>query len=138
MNKRIYSTLIGMLICSLCWCALPTNGKYYKISNANYDGQVMSENYKNGRVVCTIGSTGKNYQQYWLYTSGKLQNVYTGKFIQSQSATSNVFQTSASGSAATFTETNDGHIKIKVGGNTLHCDAAKNVVKWEHEAEASH
>lgn len=138
MNKRIYSTLIGMLICSLCWCALPTNGKYYKISNANYDGQVMSENYKNGRVVCTIGSTGKNYQQYWLYTSGKLQNVYTGKFIQSQSATSNVFQTSASGSAATFTETNDGHIKIKVGGNTLHCDAAKNVVKWEPEAEASH
>ena len=139
MNKRLLLSFASLLICTLAWCALPQSGKYYKIKNMNYDGYVMAENYQSGTAVCKTAAAGKtDYTQIWYWNGSGLQNTYTGHYVQPQSSTSSVFRTGELSSNTSMTSMSDGHIKLKTGGNTMHCDASKNIVKWEPEAEASH
>ncbi len=137
MSKRLLLSLVCVLVSAWAWCAVPQTGKYYRIVNANYPEYYMAENYQAGTAVCTTLAS-KAYQQLWYYTSSGLQNVYTGHYIQPQGSTSQIFKMGAGSAGVNLTSEADGHIKIKCGGNTLHCDASKNVVKWEPEAEASH
>ncbi len=138
MSKRLLLSLSAILLCVLSWAALPQSGKYYRIQNANYTDYVMEESYQAGTVVCKTQGKASDYTQMWYWTGSALQNVYTGHYIQAQSSQSSIFKTGASTANVSLTSEADGHIKIKCGGNTLHCDASKNVVKWEPENESSH
>ncbi len=125
-------------MCVLAWCAGPTTGKYYVIKNANYTDYVMTEEYQQANVRCTTLEKKATYQQVWKWTGTEFQNVYTSRYVQSQSSTSSMFKTGTNPVSMTLTDMNDGTFKIKCGGNTLHCDASKNVVKWEPENNSSH
>ena len=136
-TRLLLATLMA-LVCTTLWAALPQSGKYYKIQNTNYPEYIISESYEAANVVCQKADAKKNYKQMWLWTGTALQNVYTGRYVQSQSSTSSIFKTGTNQAQVSLSSMTDGHIKIKCGGNTLHCDGSKNVVKWEPEAEASH
>lgn len=136
--KRFLLSFVCLFICSLAWCAAPASGKYYIIKNANYTDYVMMEEYQQSNVRCTTLGSKATYQQMWYYTSSGLQNVYTGRYIQAQGSTSSTFKTGPNPTSVSMSSETDGHIKIKCGGNTLHCDASKNIVKWEPENESSH
>lgn len=138
MNKRLLSTLFAVLICTLTWAALPTADKYYRIKNANQAGYVLTESYQAGNVVAKTQNSGKDFTQIWYYSSTGLQNAYTARYIQPQSSTSSIFKMGTSAAPANLTQMTDGHILMKVGGNTMHSDASHNIVKWEPENENSH
>lgn len=138
MNKRLLSTLFAVLICTLTWAALPTADKYYRIKNANQAGYVLTESYQAGNVVAKTQNSGKDFTQIWYYSSTGLQNAYTARYIQPQTSTSSIFKMGTSAAPANLTQMTDGHILMKVGGNTMHSDASHNIVKWEPENENSH
>ena len=135
MKKLFCLTLLGLMT-SIALMAQPTKGKYYRITNANY-GSVMTENWGNSTVTCT-GKDLSAYNQVWHYTtSGALKNVYTGKYIQNQTGTSQTFTTGSTSVTVSFTKQDDGHYGININGNQMHCDAARNVVRWNDNANES-
>jgi hypothetical protein len=104
----------------------PAKGKYYRIVNARYN-KVMKENWGSQDVTCN-SLDNEDYAQIWMYTTtGGLQNVYTGRYLQNQPNTSTTFKTGQASVAVSFTTQSDGHLGINVSGNQLHCDAASNV-----------
>lgn len=138
MRKRLLLLTINLMLCTLAWCALPTAGKNYRLINKLYPEYVMAENYTTELLIGAKKGTKTDYEQMWLWTGNSLQNVYTGHYVQPQGSTSNQFRMGTSTSNMTLTAANDGTVKVKCGGNTMHCDASKNVVKWEPEADASY
>ena len=135
MKKLFCLTLLGLMT-SIALLAQPTKGKYYRITNANY-GSVMTENWGNSTVTCT-GKDLSAYNQVWEYTTkGALKNVYTGKYIQNQTGTSQTFTTGTTSVTVSFTNQADGHYGINISGNQMHCDAARNVVRWNDNANES-
>ena len=138
MNKKILLSLMGFFVCFLALAQAPAKGKYYRIVNARYNS-VMKENWGYQTVTCT-GMDKEDFAQIWQYTTtGALQNVYTGRYLQDQPATSNTFKTGASAQTVKFTVFSDKHVGMSTNGNQLHCDAAQNVVRWNDENnEANH
>ena len=138
MNKKILLSLMGCFVCFLALAQAPAKGKYYRIVNARYNS-VMKENWGYQTVTCT-GMDKEDFAQIWQYTTtGALQNVYTGRYLQDQPATSNTFKTGANAQTVQFTVFSDKHVGINTNGNQLHCDAAQNVVRWNDENnEANH
>ena len=138
MNKKILLSLMGCFVCFLALAQAPAKGKYYRIVNARYNS-VMKENWGYQTVTCT-GMDKEDFAQIWQYTTtGALQNVYTGRYLQDQPATSNTFKTGASAQTVKFTVFSDKHVGMSTNGNQLHCDAAQNVVRWQDEGnEANH
>ena len=138
MNKKILLSLMGFFVCFLALAQAPAKGKYYRIVNARYNS-VMKENWGYQTVTCT-GMDKEDFAQIWQYTTtGALQNVYTGRYLQDQPATSNTFKTGTNAQTVKFTVFSDKHVGMSTNGNQLHCDAAQNVVRWQDEAnEANH
>ena len=138
MNKKILLSLMGCFVCFLALAQAPAKGKYYRIVNARYNS-VMKENWGYQTVTCT-GMDKEDFAQIWQYTTtGALQNVYTGRYLQDQPATSNTFKTGANAQTVQFTVFSDKHVGMSTSGNQLHCDAAQNVVRWNDENnEANH
>lgn len=138
MNKKILLSLMGFFVCFLALAQAPAKGKYYRIVNARYNS-VMKENWGYQTVTCT-GMDKEDFAQIWQYTTdGALQNVYTGRYLQDQPATSNTFKTGASAQTVNFKVFSDKHVGMSTNGNQLHCDAAQNVVRWNDENnEANH
>lgn len=138
MNKKILLSLMGCFVCFLALAQAPAKGKYYRIVNARYNS-VMKENWGYQTVTCT-GMDKEDFAQIWQYTTtGALQNVYTGRYLQDQPATSNTFKTGANAQTVQFTVFSDKHVGMSTNGNQLHCDAAQNVVRWQDEGnEANH
>ena len=118
--------------------AQPAKGKYYRFLNQKYN-KVMKENWSSQDVTCNTVDDD-DYTQVWMYTStGALQNVYTGRYIQDQSGTSATFKTGATPQSVTFTKLSDGHYYLQTNGHGLHCDAAQNVVRWDDQGnEGNH
>lgn len=138
MNKKILLSLMGCFVCFLALAQAPAKGKYYRIVNARYNS-VMKENWGYQTVTCS-GMDKEDFAQIWQYTTtGALQNVYTGRYLQDQPATSNTFKTGANAQTVQFTVFSDKHVGMSTNGNQLHCDAAQNVVRWQDEGnEANH
>ena len=138
MNKKILLSLMGCFVCFLALAQAPAKGKYYRIVNARYNS-VMKENWGYQTVTCT-GMDKEDFAQIWQYTTtGALQNVYTGRYLQDQPATSNTFKTGTNAQTVKFTVFSDKHVGMSTNGNQLHCDAAQNVVRWNDENnEANH
>ena len=118
--------------------AQPAKGKYYRFLNQKYN-KVMKENWSSQDVTCNTVDND-DYTQVWMYTStGALQNVYTGRYIQDQSGTSATFKTGATAQSVSFTKLSDGHYYLQTNSHALHCDAAQNVVCWNDQGnEANH
>ena len=132
MKKILLFSLLGLLLCVGGAYAQPSKGKYYRILNQKYN-KVMKENWSSRDVVCSTADND-DYTQVWMYTStGALQNVYTGRYLQDQPATSNTFKTGSTVQTVTFTKMEDGHYYLQTNGNALHCDAAQNVVRWNDQ-----
>ena len=138
MKKILLFSLLGLLLCVGGAYAQPSKGKYYRILNQKYN-KVMKENWSSRDVVCST-TDNDDYTQVWMYTStGALQNVYTGRYLQDQPATSNTFKTGSTVQTVTFTKMEDGHYYLQTNGNALHCDAAQNVVRWQDQGnEGNH
>ena len=138
MKKRILLSLTGFFICLLAMAQTPTRGKYYRFVNKR-ENKVMKENWGSQDVTCNTLDT-KDYTQIWMYTNaGGLQNVYTGRYLQDQPNTSNIFKTGTTIQSVSFTTQTDGHLGINTNGNQLHCDASSNVVRWNDNGnEANH
>lgn len=141
MKKRILLSLMGLILCATTWAQLPQEGKYYRIKNTNY-GTIMSENWMEGTVSC-VTENRSEWNQVWRYaTGGKLQNVYTGKYLLDQPAQSNQYKTSTgatNGVKAIFQTKSDGHLTIATNNHYLHCDAGSSVVNWwDANTEGSH
>ncbi len=140
MKKTLLLSLVGLLTCLTTMGQLPTKGKYYRIVNANY-GTAMKEDWEPGNVICAATKDG-DYSQLWQYTSsGALQNVFTGKYIQNQPYGSSIFTTAKTAKTVTFATASDGHLLISTAAtsNYMHCDAASNVVNWwDTNAEGNH
>lgn len=136
--KRVIFSIASMLICAVAFCAQFESGKYYRVLNASYNGYALEEDYLSSNTVCKETGSATDYQQMWLWNGSTLQNVYTGHYIQPQGSTSSIFKTGTTSSTITVTKGANGTYKLKCGGNTMHCDASKNVVKWEPEADASY
>ena len=137
MKKRILFSLMGLILCATTWAQMPEKGKFYRIKNASY-GLVMNENWGVGTVNC-VGQN-EDYNQLWQYTEqGALQNVYTGKYIQNQPYNSTVFTTGTNVQVVSFTQQSDGHLGINTNGNQMHCNAGRDVVRWQDNAnEGNH
>ena len=138
MKKRILLSLTVFFICLLAMAQTPTRGKYYRFVNKR-ENKVMKENWGSQDVTCNTLDT-KDYTQIWMYTNaGGLQNVYTGRYLQDQPNTSNIFKTGTTIQSVSFTTQTDGHLGINTNGNQLHCDASSNVVRWNDNGnEANH
>ena len=137
MKKRILFSLMGLILCATTWAQMPEKGKFYRIKNASY-GSVMNENWGVGTVNC-VGQN-EDYNQLWQYTEqGALQNVYTGKYIQNQPYNSQIFTTGTNVQVVSFTQQSDGHLGINTNGNQMHCNAGRDVVRWQDNAnEGNH
>lgn len=138
MNKKIFLMLIGLCVGLFAWSATPVRGKYYRFANQR-NSYVMSENYGNQSVICSVKNT-KKYQQIWQFTSvGSLQNVYTGRYLQPQNSQSNQFKTGTASNSVFMTNTTDGNYLVMQCGGYLHCDASNSVVNWwDTAAEGDH
>ena len=138
MRRRLLFSLMGLMVCLCAVGQTPTKGKYYRIVNERYN-KVMKENWGSKQVTCNTQDE-EDYTQVWQYTTtGALQNVYTGRYLQNQGGTSQVFQTGTTVQTVSFTTQDDGHLGINTNGNQLHCDAASNVVRWNDNGnEANH
>ena len=128
MKQKLLLFLSVLLTTAGAW-AQPEQGKYYRIVNERYN-KVMKENWGSQDVTCN-SLDNKDYAQIWMYTTtGALQNVYTGRYLQNQPNASNTFKTGQESVEVSFTTQSDGHLGINVSGNQLHCDASSNVVRW--------
>ena len=113
-----------------------TDGAYYRVYSPNY-GLYMTDVDGN---VASIKLNADNYAQYWqLKKSGTgytFQNVMTEKYVQRQTATSNIYKTAASAVVLYPRRTaDDWAVKWVIanaagGGVGLHTDANHNVVNW--------
>ncbi|MCH5181292.1 MAG: M60 family metallopeptidase [Prevotellaceae bacterium] len=133
MNKRILMSLWALMACAIAYCATPATG-YYRVLNVNSQ-KALSEDFMTGRLSCTDKGGSKDYEQMWqlLKVSGtyRICNIYTGRYIQLQSANSQAFTTGTGTASFTITEVSGkpGTYLIK-GGNYMHCDNSNNVVGW--------
>ncbi len=129
-----------------------TNGAYYRLHSYSYPDLSMTEN--GGKVD---GQTNQNssYSQIWKLTrSGNnnnstrytLQNVFTGKYIQTSPGQSVQFSTGSSANA--FYTTYDGNKQawafdssnLTGWNDALHCSSSQGytVVGWTYTSEASY
>lgn len=130
------------------------DGAYYRIKNAQYPELLLTESYGDNTISGKAGAAVRTpYMQMWKLvkigdqsgTEGKwkLQNVLTGRHINTQTTTSAQFKTTASGFAFITQKGEAGGnpyftFGLAKDGNGLHCASGGNVVNWGVSAEASH
>lgn len=140
MKKNLLLILLGMFVSIAALAqSTPERGKYYRIYNAAY-GSVITEDWGPGTIS---GATMRmdDYTQMWMYTSnGSLQNVFTGKYLQAQTAYSSQFRTGMTQQSITFELDDDGHYNISAGGAYLHDSQSQGhqIVRWNPSIEPSH
>lgn len=130
--------------------AQPATGVYRLVANRGTD-RVMAENYETKQVVCvakgaipTEADLLNHANQLWEYTLSAdgstctLRNVYTGRYIQPQSASSETFLTGDATNNIAITEASTSGMWMLSSGSYLHCDASFYVVNWwDANSEAS-
>ena len=121
------------------------SGNSYRLENKLYPGYSMY--YSSETVICKSGTSMPKFRSFTFTATGKSNEYYlsnSGKYISSV-ATSTLTKAAANSKsgAVKFTvgEAAEGLYYICQTGanmNSLHCDAAKNVVGWSTTADASH
>ena len=120
------------------------SGNSYRLENKLYPGYSMY--YSSETVICKSGTSMPKFRSFTFTATGKSNEYYlsnSGKYISSV-ATSTLTKAAANSKsgAVKFTvgEAAEGLYYICQTGanmNSLHCDAAKNVVGWSTTADAS-
>lgn len=123
----------------------PIDGNYYKFTNSSYTSRSMAD----GGGVVTTPPTAEAYTQIWkVKKSGNtyaLQSAMTDKYIQSQTSTSEQYQTGAAPFYFNYIAKEDGGV-VKVTFQNpsstwygLHSASTQsyNVVGWDYNADAS-
>ena len=121
-----------------------TDGKYYRILSTAYG--VYATEGSDGSLH-SIAMNNENFGQFWkLIKSGSgwaFQNVLTEKYIQAQSATSNLYKTGTTKVTLYPRRTSDKWeykwiIPNSNGGNQgMHTDGSRNVVLWSTSNDGS-
>lgn len=139
--KHLLSTLFLTVatLFSLHAQSIPTDSAIYRLVNAGRENAVMTEDISAHNIYCTAKGDDKSYNQLWMFhkngTGWSIQNVFTGQYVQNQSATYALFTTAATTNTLYVSEnsTIPGNYNIvnTSGGNWgMHCDAAYDVVPW--------
>ena len=120
-----------------------SSGKYYRFYNYSYNTLSMTDAGDN--KVSTSTSSADNYAQVWKLTSSgsgyKMQNLWTGNYLQNNSTNSTQYTTGSTAKAFTYTTgTDDSSNTYFLFAPYLHCAASQSywVVYWgASDSEAS-
>ncbi len=132
-KKDLLLGALGFLLGCSSTFAQPSSGVYRLVAGRGTD-MIMAENYETRGVVCQTKQEGTVYaHQYWEVSVADnntctVRNVYTGRYIQPQTGTSQMFQTGDAQNSLALTAKGDKWL-LK-SGSYLHCDASYNVVNW--------
>ena len=117
-------------------------GKVYRIVNAKY-GTVITASPITQKLTCVDKGGDSDYPQMWKFeeaNDGKfyIMNVYSGRYIQNESQTYQLFKTGNAKVAFSVKENTSigGCYNIdasnRAGGWGMHCDGGGNVVPWSN------